>query len=405
MTFEFSDVGTLFIAIVLLFVGTAIIHKFEILERFAIPAPVIGGLLAATILFFTSEAGILTVQFDTSLQGIMMLMFFSTVGLNASLGFIKTGGKLLFIYWLFASFLSVIQNTLSISLSKVFGLEPLVGLMAGSIAMIGGHGGATAFGETIEGLGVDNALTIGIAAATFGLVAGGVMGGPVARFLIKRHNLDPSDIAEAPDTISLPKGHVSTRQIDPVQNVFIHLGLITFVMFTGTLVAEWFSRTTDVILPTYVGAMFVAVLLRSLLDRDFARKRLAFDTNLNDGIGTISLGIFLSMAVMSIQLGQILDLALPILAIVFFQVVTIILYSVFIVFRFIGKDYDAAVMISGMVGHGLGATPTAMANMDAVSKKYGPSPTAFLIIPIVGAFLIDVVNIPVVVFFINMVTG
>src|SRR5699024_4248133 len=124
------------------------------------------------------------------------------------------------------------------------------------------------------------------------------------------------------------------------------------VMFTGTLVAEWFSRTTDVILPTYVGAMFVAVLLRSLLDRDFARKRLAFDTNLNDGIGTISLGIFLSMAVMSIQLGQILDLALPILAIVFFQVVTIILYSVFIVFRFIGKDYDAAVMISGMVGHG-----------------------------------------------------
>ena len=402
MTFDINQVGTIFIAIMLLFLGTYFIHKFEILKRFAIPAPVIGGLILATILFFTARYDILTINFDTSLQSLFMLMFFTTVGLNASLSFIKTGGKLLLIYWFFASLLSIVQNAFSISLAKLFGLEPLIGLMAGSISMIGGHGGAAAFGETIEGMGVENAMAIGLAAATFGLVAGGIIGGPVARFLIKRNNLDTTPNLDIEPQYQIPEGVESSRQIDPLQNFFIHLALITFVMFAGTLIAETFSETTGVILPNYVGAMFVAVLIRSFLDTKSIRSIFAFDMKLNDNIGTVSLGIFLSMAVMSIQLGQILDLALPILAIVAVQILFIILYSVFFVFYFIGKNYDAAVMISGMVGHGLGATPTAMANMDAVTKQYGPSPTAFLIIPIVGAFLIDVVNIPIVVTFINI---
>ncbi len=402
MVIDINQPGTIFIAIVLLFIGTYFIHRYEVLARFAIPAPVIGGLLLATLLFFTSKYNILTINFDTSLQSLFMLMFFTTVGLNASLGFIRTGGKLLLIYWFFASILSVVQNIFSVSLAKLFGLEPLIGLMAGSISMIGGHGGATAFGETLEGMGVENALAIGIAAATFGLVAGGIIGGPVARFLIRRHKLDTTpNLTDIPD-IKIPEGHESTKQIEPVQNFFIHLALITFVMTAGTFVAEWISNTTSVTLPNYVGAMFIAVIIRSLLDTKPVRSVIAFDTRLNDNIGTVTLGIFLSMAVMSIQLGQILDLALPILAIVAVQVLFIILFSVFFVFRFVGKNYDAAVMMSGMVGHGLGATPTAMANMDAVTKQHGPSPTAFLIIPIVGAFLIDVVNIPVVVIFINL---
>lgn len=399
---EFDQVTTIFIAIALLLLGTFLVNKFSVLNKYSIPAPVVGGLLAALIIFILNEFNIVSIGFDTSLQTLFMLVFFTTVGLGASMKLIKTGGKLLLIYWLFAGILSLIQNTSSVLLSKLLNVDPLIGLMSGSISMIGGHGGAAAFGETIEGLGVEGALTAGVAAATFGLVAGSVLGGPVSRFLINRNNLSFQAAEQRKEEVEL----VVEEESDYSSEQFIiQLAIITFSMALGSFLGTKFSDLTGVILPNYVSAMFVAVLLRSLLDTEGVQKRVKFDYQINDLIGSISLGIFLSMALMSIKLWEIIDLALPLLVIGIFQVVFIVLFTVFIVFRFVGKDYDAAVMMSGMVGHGLGATPTAMANMDAVTKNYGPSKTAFLIVPIVGAFLVDVVNVPIVLFFINLLAN
>lgn len=394
MTLELNQVTTIFLSVVLLTLGMVLVKKVGILQKFCIPAPVVGGLLFALVATILKSFGWLEITLDTSLQSLFMLTFFTTIGLGASFKLIKLGGKLLVIYWLACGFLALAQNAIGVSMAFLFDLHPLIGMMAGAVSMEGGHGAATAFGQTLEDLGIQSALSIGVAAATFGLVAGGLVGGPTVKYLITKHNLKPT---ESDDGVG---GHFEEKEkAIQTDSFFMQILLITFCMAIGTYLGGLFSTATGFVLPGYVGAMFVAVLVRNIVDR--------MNPNLVDMkgislIGDISLGIFLSMALMSIKLWEVAGLALPLLVIVFVQVVFIVLFSIFVLFRLLGKDYDAAIMVAGFTGHGLGATPNAMANMAAVTERFGPSRKAFLIVPIVGAFLIDVFAMPIIITTINL---
>ncbi|MEJ9281576.1 sodium/glutamate symporter, partial [Ureibacillus thermosphaericus] len=350
------------------------------------------GLLFALIVTISKSAGF-EITLDTSLQSLFMITFFTTVGLGASFKLVKLGGKLLIIYWLACGFLALMQNVIGVGLASLLGIEPLIGMMAGAVSMEGGHGAAAAFGQTLEELGFEGSMTVGAAAATLGLVAGGLVGGPVTKHLISKYDLKPSK--EEMEVSSLDTDHEQVT----TQTFFTQVLIITFCMAVGSYIGKWFSELTDFVLPGYVGAMFVAVIVRNILDKI---KPGAINMKTVSIIGDITLGIFLSMALMSIKLWEITDLALPLLIIVLVQVLFIVLLAMFVLFRLLGKNYDAAVMISGFLGHGLGATPNAMANMHAIVGRFGPSQKAFLVVPIVGAFLIDVFGIPIIITTINL---
>ncbi|WP_077325369.1 sodium/glutamate symporter [Virgibacillus siamensis] len=398
MMLEFNQLTTIFIALAFLMIGSYLNKKINILDRFCIPAPVVGGLIFAIIATTLKGFNILDIKLDTSLQGLFMLTFFTTIGLGASFRLVKLGGKLLVIYWLACGFLALIQNVIGISLAKFLNIDPLLGIMVGAVSMEGGHGGATAFGTTIEGMGVDSALSVGLAAATAGLVAGGLVGGPIVKYLINKYKLEPTESGVGESAASIEDVQGSTTPVNSktfITQVFI----ITLCMAVGSYLGDLFTDVTGFALPGYVSAMFVAVIVRNLID--------SYDDKIIEMksitiIGDVTLGIFLSMALMSIQLWEVVNLALPLLLIVIVQVIFIVLLGTFILFRALGKDYDAAVMVGGFAGHGLGATPNAIANMDAVVNKFGPSQKAFLIVPLVGAFLIDVFAMPIIITSINL---
>lgn len=393
MTLELNQVTTIFLAVALYVLGTFLVKKAGFLQKFCIPAPVVGGLLFAIIATVLKATGLLNITLDTSLQSLFMLTFFTTIGLGASFRLVKLGGKLLVIYWIACGFLALMQNVIGVSLASLFGIHPLIGMMAGAVSMEGGHGAAGAFGQTLEDMGIHSALSIGIAAATFGLVAGGLVGGPIVKYLVGKYNLKP---AEAEEVTAGPE-----EKDEPIttNTFFVQVLMITFCMALGTYLGELFSSATSIVLPSYVGAMFVAVIVRNIVDKLNPK---AIDMKSINLIGDVTLGIFLSMALMSIKLWEVADLALPMLVIVFVQVIFIVLFGTFVLFRLLGKDYDAAVMVAGFTGHGLGATPNAMANMFAVTARFGPSRKAFLVVPIVGAFLIDVFGMPIIIATINL---
>lgn len=395
-TLQLGVVETLCLALALLLFGSYLARKINFLGKFCIPAPVIGGFLFAIAATALRGFGVIEVTLDTTLQPLFMLAFFTTVGLGASFALVRKGGKLLVIYWLICGALAFFQNTIGVALAKVFGLQPLLGIMVGAVSMEGGHGGAAAFGETLESLGIDSAVTVGLAAATLGLIAGGLVGGPISKHLITKNKLRPSENAFNLEGL---ESAVHTDEKKLTANVFINqIFIITLCMSLGTLLGKYFSEATGFVLPGYVGAMFVAIIVRNVMDK---LKMKYFDLKSTNMIGDISLGIFLSMALMSIQLWQLADMALPLILIIIAQVLFIIVFTIFVAFKLLGKNFDAAVMAGGLAGHGLGATPNAIANMDAITRKYGPSPTAFLIIPIVGAFLVDALYIPIILGFIN----
>lgn len=388
---EINQITTLFLAVAMFVLGTFLVNKINFLSRFCIPAPVVGGLIFAAIATTLKATGTLEIQLDTSLQSIFMITFFTTIGLGASFRLVRLGGKILIIYWIACGFLALMQNLIGVSFAKLFGLEPLLGVMVGAVSMEGGHGSAAAYGETLQGMGVDSAVSIGMAAATLGLVAGALIGGPIVQYLVKKFNLKSTD-APSQEYVEQYEHPVTEKSF--MSQVF----LITLSMAVGTYLGQFFSDLTGFVLPAYVGAMFTAVIVRNVMDRFKPGVINMKEINL---IGDISLGIFLSMALMSIKLWEVAGVALPIFFIVLIQVIFIVLFAVFVLFRVLGKDYDAAVMVSGFLGHGLGATPNAMANMSAVVKKFGPSQKAFLIVPIVGAFLIDVFGMPIIITTIN----
>ncbi|RDY29057.1 sodium/glutamate symporter [Romboutsia weinsteinii] len=413
MTLNLDLIATVALAVLLLLLGNYLRKKSKLLDKFCIPGPVIGGLLFAIIMLLLKTSNILELSMDTTLQTPFMIAFFTTIGLGASFGLIKKGGKLLIVYWLLCGLLCLAQSTIGILGAKFTNINELMGLMCGSISMEGGHAGVASFGSTIESLGVDGALIIGMAAATFGVLCGGLVGGPVSRYLIEKYNLKPNEEynqerknSNFPNEISC----TATATVEEITGItfsenfnsntmMIQIGVIATCMTIGSVVGNWFTNTTGIALPGYVGAMFIAVIFRNLNDKF---KFVELDMYSIDIISDVCLGIFLTMALMTIKLWELSGLAGPLILIVIAQVVFIVLYCVFIAFRILGKDFDAAILVAGMLGHGLGATPNALANINSVTSKYGKSEKAMLIVPLVGSFLVELIGIPTAVTFINL---
>ena len=379
---------TVSIAFLVLLLGAYIQKKVTPLKRFFIPAPVIGGLLFSIILSFLSYFEIVVFKFDTSAQRIFMVVFFATIGFSASLRFLYASGKVVIILFLSLCLLVCLQNFLGISLAHMLGHTSAFGLANGSITMVGGHGTGVAFSEILEHeFNLQCAATITATAATFGLISGSLLGGPIARHLmkLKHFNLKPEKDAVHPDveksdedrTISICK-----------HGIFNAITVIAIAIGIGELLSSWI-KSYGVILPEYIGAMFVAALLRNV--SDFSN---VFEIKHNELqiIGAIFLSLFLAMALMQIQLLLLAKLAFSMLIILMAQIILVILFARFVIFNALGRNYDAVVMSCGCVGLGLGATPNAIANMEAFTAKNYPAPQAFFAVPIAGSVLIDFFN-------------
>lgn len=387
--FSFSIIETLVAATLVLLLGRKIVERAALLRAYSIPEPVAGGLLVALLLLGLHSLGHVEVRFDTGLQAPLMLAFFATIGLSADLASLRAGGKKLTVFLLVVLGLLVLQNALGLGLSSLLGLDPRVGLLAGSISLSGGHGTGAAWAKvfTEGGKALPAATEIAIACATFGLVLGGLVGGPVARLLIKRVQLPTTDTTAAavePSGFEQPK---AMRLITP--QAFIEtLTLIAVSLAVGSALAERLVGTTFE-LPTFVCVLFTGVLLRNGLALIFDYH--VFERSISV-LGNVSLSLFLAQALMSLRLWDLASLAGPVLLILVVQAVAMAAYAIFVTFKVMGSNYDAAVLAAGHCGFGLGATPTAIANMQAVTDRSGPSPLAFLIVPMVSAFFIDLAN-------------
>ena len=398
---DLNIVSTLILAIVLCLFGNFIKNKFSIFNKVCIPTPVIGGLFFSLLIFILRKFGILEITMDTSLMPYFLSIFFISVGFCINIFSAKGGGKLLFLYWLLCAFLGLFQNLIAVFSSKLLHIKPLLGFMCGSVSMEGGHGYALAFGKTIESIGIENACAIGIAAATLGLITGGLLGGPVGRFLIYKYDLKPLKGGSRlfknnknQNTIKTNKPKFQFTPIVFLENILILLLIMNISFFVSNII----YIKTNILIPNIVIGMLLSVIINNF---NIKKQVFEFYEDLFEFIQNISLDIFLTMALMSIDLYALSSLLGPILIIVFFQVLFVLIYGVFICFRVLGKDYDAAIMISGLIGHTLGATPNALANMSTLTNKYGKSETAFLIVPMVGAFLLDAFSMPCILFFIN----
>lgn len=391
-----SDVMTLAMAAVLLLIGYWVRRKASFLTKYCIPAPVVGGFLFMFVTYAGHVTGTFTFNFTNSFQDFFMLAFFVTVGLGASYKLLIKGGILLIIYWLTAGIISVFQNLIGLGVGQLVGLENPYALLSSAISMIGGHGAALAYGQTFEKVGFTAATSVGAAAATFGLISGVLLGGPLGRRLIVKYNLKPEEQQGNYDDIHSVNAATGAAlsALDVIKNVTV----IIVCMALGTMVAGWIGGLINMSFPTYVGAMFVAVIARNLNDVFHFYN---FSFSLVDGIGDVMLNLYLSLAMMTLELWELADLMGGMLVILICQVVFMALVAYFVVFRVLGKSYDAAVMCAGLCGHGLGATPSAIVNMTAVTEKYGMSSRAFMVVPIVGAFLVDIIYQPQTIAFIK----
>jgi len=405
-TLSLDMVQTVALAALVLFAGYGIRRRVGVLDHFNIPAPVVGGFLFAAVALVLRETGSLEFSFDTRLQAPFMVAFFTAIGLGASLGLLKIGGRQVLLFWAVASLLAAIQNAVGVGLAKMMGVNPFLGLIAGSITMTGGHGTGAAFGKLLEDqYHFPGAVTLAMAAATFGLVAGGILGGPVGTRLIRQFGLRPEGPPVTRDgepdaPVSLdheierePPGQAPTAYL-LLQSLTVILGC----MWAGGLLSDWLGQF--VTLPAYIGAMIVAAAARNLAD---ALGVLRIEERVVEDLGTIALSLFLTMALMSLKLWELLDLAGPMLVIVLVQVAVMAAFALWVTFRAMGRDYDAGVMAAGHCGFGLGATPNAVANMEALVERFGSAPRAFLVLPMVGAFFIDFTNALIITAYINLV--
>ncbi|EKT4480743.1 sodium/glutamate symporter [Pseudomonas putida] len=388
--FELDFYGTLVAASLVLLLGRGLVARIGFLRAYNIPEPVAGGLVVASALLALRSFDV-QVQFDTSLQTPLMLAFFATIGLSADFASLKKGGRVVAVFLLVVTGLLLVQNAMGIGLATALGLDPLMGLLAGSISLSGGHGTGAAWGATFtEKFGLASASELAMASATFGLVLGGLIGGPVARSLIKRVKTQGVE-EEVPH---LPKGFEQPNKERLITSFsFIEtLALIAVSLLAGTLLSG-LLRGTAFELPTFVCVLFVGVVLRNGLSA-FGFYHV-FEREVSV-LGNVSLSLFLAIALMSLKLWDLAALALPFFALLAAQTLVMALFAIFVTFRVMGRNYDAAVLAAGHCGFGLGATPTAIANMQAVTQRYGASHIAFLVVPMVGAFFIDIINVIVI---------
>ena len=395
MEIQIDMYQTLSLSVVVLMLGQFLKQKINFLEKFCIPSPVVGGLIFSVLTCSLYSTGVVEFTFDDTLREVCMVFFFTSVGFQANLKVLKSGGKALAIFLGLVIALIFMQNLLAVGVSHLIGLDSLVGLCTGSIPMVGGHGTAGAFGPVLEDFNVQGATTICTAAATFGLVAGSLIGGPIGKRLIeKKHLLDTIVTEDDSLLIEEEKKHErhSNMYAAAVFQLILAVGL-------GTIISELLTKT-GLTFPIYIGAMIVAAIVRNV--GEYSGKFDIYMGEINN-LGGICLSLFLGIAMITLKLWQLAELALPLMILLGAQLLLIFLYTYFVVFRVMGKDYDAAVLAAGTCGFGMGATPNAMANMQVLCDRYAPSVKAYLLVPLIGSLFADFINSLVITLFINII--
>ena len=395
MEIQIDMYQTLALSVVVLMLGQFLKQKINFLEKFCIPSPVVGGLIFSVLTCILYSTGVVEFIFDDTLREVCMVFFFTSVGFQANLKVLKSGGKALAIFLGLVIVLIFMQNLLAVGVSHLIGLDSLVGLCTGSIPMVGGHGTAGAFGPVLEDFNVQGATTICTAAATFGLVAGSLIGGPIGKRLIeKKHLLDTIVTEDDSLLIEEEKKHErhSNMYAAAVFQLILAVGL-------GTIISELLTKT-GLTFPIYIGAMIVAAIIRNV--GEYSGKFDIYMGEINN-LGGICLSLFLGIAMITLKLWQLAELALPLMILLGAQLLLIFLYTYFVVFRVMGKDYDAAVLAAGTCGFGMGATPNAMANMQVLCDRYAPSVKAYLLVPLIGSLFADFINSLVITLFINII--
>lgn len=382
-----------------LLVGYAIRRHVPLLMRFSIPAPVIGGLLVALFMLACRYWDVTPIRFDTAWQQPLMIAFFTGIGFNASASLLKVGGRQILLFLALASVLAVVQNLLGIAMAKAFGLPPLFGVVTGSVTLTGGPATGMAFAPLFEKVGVHGAQSVALANAMAGIVLGSIFGSPIAAMLIERHGLRPAAAtagadAPAPMATTAP----GQRTVDPAYGGLKSLVYMLLAMGIGAWIGDGLGRL-GVTLPSYIGAMLVGAVIRNIDDR---LGWFGLSTRAMELIGNTALSLFLVVALMNLHLWDLAGLALPLLANLAVQSILVLAFCCWPLLQLMGRDYDAAVMASGFTGFMLGTTANAVACMSSLTERYGPAPRAFLVAPVVGAFLIDFTNAIIITGFVNV---
>ena len=380
--------------VVVLMLGQFLKMKINFLEKFCVPAPVVGGLIFAIFTCVCYVTGIAEFDFDDTLREVCMVFFFTSVGFQANLKVLKKGGKSLIVFVLLVVVLIFAQNFLAVGVASLLGLNKLIGMCTGSIPMVGGHGTAGAFGPVLEDFNISGATTICTAAATFGLVAGSLIGGPIGRKLIEKKNL-LSTVVPEDDSLLVEDEKKHERHTNMYAIAVFQLIIAVGI---GTIFSKLLTLT-GMTFPVYIGAMIAAALIRNI--DEYTGKFNIHMGEIND-VGGISLSLFLGIAMITLKLWQLSDLALPLVVLLMIQVVLIYVFARYVVFNIMGRDYDAAILAAGTCGFGMGATPNAMANMQVLCEKYAPSVKAYLLIPLIGSLFADFINSLVITLFINI---
>lgn len=396
------------VGVLALLLGMFFTRTIPFLKRFCIPAPVSGGIVISLLTLAAYSILGVEFSFDGTIRDISMMLFFTSVGFQSDMSAIKKGGRTLVVMVLLVAVLIVFQNLISVGIARAMGLDPLVGMASGSIPMSGGHGTSGGFSPLLESMGLTGASSITMACATFGLVAGSMIGGPLAELLIRRNGLASESLstdvvtglegseASPESKVERPQsGEKSFREYSKA------VYLLVLAMALGTCLSKLLALTR-ITFPTYFGSLIAACLIRNVCGAfPKTSERLGIDKIVS--LGDIALSLFLGIAMSSLKLWELAGLAIPLCVILFAQVVFIALFAAFVAFRSLGKDYDAAVLVSGLCGFGLGATPNAMANMSAVCFKYRYAVNPFIIVPIIGAMFVDIINTGLVTVFLNLI--
>ncbi len=418
---ELDMIQTAGIGALALLVGMILTRKVAFLQKFCVPSPVSGGIIFSLITLILYGWFNVEVSFNGTLRSAFMLAFFTSVGFQSDLKVLKQGGKLLIIMLVLLVVIIAMQNIMPLGITKLMGVDPLIGMAAGSISMTGGHGTAGGFASVLEGMGLHGAGTIGMAAATFGLIAGSMIGGPLAERIIRtkltHEQMQPQDEEIDPAMAGIESDEASptgrTKRVSTNEQEFQQYAKATYciilVMGGGTLLS-WLLAKTGVTFPTYFGALILAAIVRNTIgfvkykdEGKWEKAEKLLDMERIISVGNICLSMFLGMAMVSLKLWELQSLALPLIVILVSQVLMMALFAYFVAFPLLGRNYDAAVLCAGMCGFGLGATPNAMANMSAVCYKYRYTVKPFLIVPIIGAMFADLINTGIITIFLNII--
>ncbi|MCC3869782.1 sodium/glutamate symporter [Terrisporobacter mayombei] len=399
MEFNLNIYETMALVSIVFYIGKYLRNKFSILSKYCIPPSVVGGFIFAIFVLILRTTSIATINLDTTLQEIFMTAFFTSIGFTASFKILKQGGMKVVTFLGLAILLVVLQNTVGVTLASLFNLQPLLGLCTASIPMIGGHGTAGSFGPLLESMGVSGATTVSIASATFGLIMGSIIGGLVARNLIHNHKIKTvhdENSKVPPDEVG--DFNEENQNILCLKKLMTGASFLFIAMGLGSIISD-LIQNSGLTFPSYIGAMLAAAIIRNLYDflgKEMVEKEI-------ETLGSLSLSFFLTMALMGLKLWQLFDLALPLMIMLFAQVILVGCFAYFITYRIMGKSYEAVVFASATCGFGMGATPNAIANMDELTNRYGFVHTPYFVVPIIGCLFIDFVNSAIITLFINFI--